>query len=434
MPVRGEPRTKIGLTLMDEELSPIGQFELASAATMQRQQSLSMIPPNPFDQRVRADPYPVYLFMRTVEPVHRSPVGYWILTRYADCKTVLGDKRWSHNADRILEPGRGEFDPVDPTVRLLRASVLFSDAPDHARYLRPLETVMREAMVDIAPRVEQVAGDLVKLMREKGTSGDLIRDFAAPLPLVILADMIGVPGADRGKLQRWARELAAGLDPAVRSAGIVNAGAAAAAFIEYMLERIEARKGGPPGMLSKLAADPGKLSTWELIANLTAFLVIGIETTTNLIGNGMLALMKNPDQMTKLRDRPALIKTGLEELVRFDGPIHLTARAAEEDVEVGGSTIKAGEQAILLLAAANRDPARFRDPDRLDLARTPNPHLGYGGGVHACFAAPLARTIGASAINTLVGELKGLELAGEPTWHDAVTVRGLSKLPVTFTK
>jgi cytochrome P450 len=401
---------------------------------MQRQQPSSMIPPNPFDPRARADPYPVYVFMRTVEPVHRSPVGFWILTRYADCKAILDDKRWSHNADRILEPGRGELDPVDPTVRLLRTSVLFSDVPDHARHLRPLEMAMKDAMLDIAPRVEKVAGDLVTLLREKDTGVDLIHDFAAPLSMVVLAEMIGVPTADRGKLQRWARELASGLDPMVRSTGVLNAGAATAAFVEYMLDRVGARDGKPAGMLAKLAAEHGKLTTWELIANLTAFLMVGLETTTNLIGNGMLALMRNPDQMTKLRERPALIKSGLEELVRFDGPIHLTARVADEDVEVGGSTVKAGEQAILLLAAANRDPARFKDPDRLDLARTPNPHLGFGAGLHACFAAPLGRMIGTSALNTLVAELKGLELAGEPKWNEAVTVRGLSRLPVTFRK
>jgi cytochrome P450 len=220
----------------------------------------------------------------------------------------------------------------------------------------------------------------------------------------------------------------------VRSTGVVNAGAASAAFVEYMLDRIGEGKAATAGMLAQLVAKPGKLTTWELIADLTAFFVMGLETTSNLIGNAMLALVRNPDQMTKLRQRPSLIKSGLEELVRFDGPIHLTARVADSDVEVGGTGVKAGEQAILLLAAANRDPARFKDPDRLDLARALNPHLGFGAGAHLCFAAPLARLLGASAINTLVAELDGLELAGEPTWHDAVTVRGLSKLPVTFTK
>ena len=389
---------------------------------------------NPFDRRARPDPYPIYQYMRTVEPVHHSQVGFWILTRYADCKAVLEDKRWSHGADRLLEPGRGELDPVDPTVRLLRASMMFSDPPDHKRHRDALESVMTEAMQDMAPRSKRVATDLVKLMREKRKTGvDLIRDYAAPLPLVVLADTLGVPPADRGWLQRWGRDLASGLDPMIRSTGVVNAGAAAAAFVEYFLDRIGAgRANSTKGMLARLVAEPGKLTTWEMIADLTAFFVTGLETTSNLIGNAMLALLRNPEQMTKLRQRPTLIKSGLEELVRFDGPLHLTARVADEDVEVGGTTMVAGEQAIVLLAAANRDPARFKEPDRLDLARTVNPHLGFGAGVHACFAAPLARLLAASAINTLSAELDGLELAGEPIWNDAVTVRGLSHLPATF--
>jgi pimeloyl-[acyl-carrier protein] synthase len=400
---------------------------------MQRQQSSSMIPKNPFDRRARSDPYPVYQFMRTVEPVHRSQMGFWILTRYADCKAVLDDSRWSHNADRIFEPGRRELDPVDPMVRLLRASMLFSDPPDLLRHREPFEAVMKEAMQDITPRVTWVATNLVKLMRERESGVDLIRDYAALLPLVVLADMLGIPPADRGKVQRWSRDLASGLDPMIRATGVVIAGAASAAFVEYMLGRIGAnRSDAAPDMLARLVAKPGKLTTWELIADLTAFFVIGLETTSNLIGNAMVALLRNPDQMAKLRQRPSLIKSGLEELVRFDGPLHLIARVADESVEVGGTTIAAGEQAIVLLAAANRDPARFKQPDRLDLARAANPHLGFGAGLHACFAAPLARLLGTSAINTLVVELEGLEIAGEPKWSDTVTMRGLSHLPVTF--
>jgi len=392
-----------------------------------------MIPANPFDRRARSDPYPVYQFMRTVDPVYHSPGGLWILTRYADCNAVLNDQRWSHSADRIFEPARGEFEPMDPTVRLLRASVMFSDPPDHARHREPLEAAMKETMEGLAPRVERVATDLVKLIREREKGVDLIRDYAGIIPLVVLGDMLGIPPADRAKVNRWGRELASGLDPLVRSSGVVVAGAASVAFVEYLLNRIEESRGaGGAGMLGQLAAHPGKLTTWELIADLAAFFFTGLETTVDLIGNAMLALLRHPDQTAKLRQRPALMKSGLEELVRFDGPVHLTARVANEDVEVGGATIKAGEQAIVLIAAANRDPARFKDPDRLDLARAVNPHLGFGGGIHACFAAPLARTIGAGAISTLIAELKGLELDGEPKWRDSVTMRGLSHLPVTI--
>ena len=174
-----------------------------------------MIPVDPFDRRARHDPYPVYQFMRTVEPVHRSPVGFWILTRYADCRRVLEDKHWSHDADRILEPMRGEGNPMDPTVRLLRASINFSDPPDLSRHRRLLEPALKRSMKGIAPRIERVAGDLIKLMREKKAGADIAIDYATPLPIVILAEILGIPPADRGALQRWARDLADGIGPSL---------------------------------------------------------------------------------------------------------------------------------------------------------------------------------------------------------------------------
>jgi cytochrome P450 len=218
----------------------------------------------------------------------------------------------------------------------------------------------------------------------------------------------------------------------VRSSGIATAGAAASAMVEYMLGRIEGARDIPtPGLIGGLAASAGKLNTWELIADITAFLVMGVEMTSGLIGNGMLALLRDPDQLDKLRRQPSLLESGLEELVRFDGPIHLTARVATENAEVGGTNIRAGDQAIVLLAAANRDPARFTTPDRLDLARADNAHLGFGGGTHSCFAAPLARMLGGTAITKLLAGFKSIELAGDPAWNDTVTLRGLNRLPVS---
>jgi cytochrome P450 len=400
---------------------------------MQRSGPSSMIPINPFDRRARPDPYPVYQYMRTVEPVHKSPVGYWILTRYDDCLMVLEDPRWSHNADRILEPTRGESDAVDPTVRLLRASIAFSDPPQHAQHRRPLEAAIKTALKARAPRIKTVAEGLIKLMRRKDSGVDLIRDYATPLPVVILTDLLGIPASDRIQVQRWGRDLASGLDPAIRAQGIVRAGAAATAIVEYMLERIEAGRRAPDSsLISELAGKPTKLKTWELIADLTVFLVTGIETASGLIGNALLALLRNPGELDKIRQRPALLDTGLDELIRFDGPLHLTARVAREELEVGGVKIKAGEQALALLAAANRDPARFTDPDGLDLAREVNPHLGFGAGTHKCFAEPLAKLLCREAITAMVAGLDDVALEGEPQWNESVTLRGLSRLPVTF--
>jgi cytochrome P450 len=203
---------------------------------------------------------------------------------------------------------------------------------------------------------------------------------------------------------------------------------------EYLLGRIEsAREGATPGsLIAELATKPNGLKAWELIGDIAAFVVTGLQTVSGLIGNAMLALTQNRDQFERLRIERSIIDSALEELVRFDGPLHLTARVATADLEVGGVRIAAGEQAIVLLAAANRDPAHFHEPDRLDLGRTGNDHLGYGVGVHACFAAPLARLVCGKAITALLGGLDGIELSGEPTWNDSVTMRGLSSLPVTF--
>ena len=360
-------------------------------------------------------------------------MGYWILTRYDDCLTVLEDPRWSHDADRILEPGRTESDSIDPTVRLLRASIAFSDPPQHALHRRPLETAIKAALKATAPRITTVAQGLIKLMREKETGADLIRDFATPLPVVVLTDLLGIPASDRIQIQRWGRDLASGLDPSIRAQGVVRAGAAATAMVEYILERIEAGRRAPDSsLIGGLAAKPGKLKTWELIADLTVFLVTGIETASGLIGNAMLALLRNPGELEKIRREPALLDSGLDELIRFDGPLHLTARVANKDIEVSGVKIAAGEQAIALLAAANRDPARFSDPDRLDLARKDNPHLGFGAGTHKCFAEPLAKLLCREAITSLVNSVDGLALDGDPLWNDTVTLRGLGRLPVTF--
>lgn len=391
----------------------------------------SFIPLNPFDQRARANPYPLYDYMRTVEPIHHSPVGFWILTRYEDCRTVLESDRWSHDADSILEPGRGEGDPVDATVRLLRASVAFVDKPRHTQHRRLLEWAVRSGLNGVALRTRNVAADLISLMREKGAGADLVRDYAAPLPLVILTDLLGVPAADRPYLQRWGRDLAAGLDPGVTRGKVLKAGAAATAFVEYMADQLDAaRNERSGGVIAALPSRSRSLRTWEVIADLTTMLVLGIETSRNLIANGILALLRHEDQLSAVRERPALMERGVEELIRYDGPIHMTARAAAADVEVGGQSIKAGEQAIVLLGAANHDPARFAEPHRLVLDRAENDHLGFGAGTHACFAAPMARMICASAIFELIRLVDNLQLAGEPDWSDTVVMRGPRALPV----
>ena len=388
-----------------------------------------MIPVDPFDRRARPDPYPVYQYMRTVERIHKSPLGFWILTRYADCRQVLEDRRWSHDADRILEPARGPDEPTDPTVRLLRSSILFSDPPEHAKHLRPLEGVVRKAAKSTEQRATAVAHDLVSLMREKGGRVDLIQDFSSPLAVVVICDLLGIPAADRLAVQRWGRELASGLDPMIRAAGVIRAGAASAALVEYLLDRIDSATLGS-GALHDLATMPRKVRTWGLIADLAVLIATGLEATSAFIGNAALALVRHPDVRHELAGRPDRRPSAVEELLRFDSPVHLTARAATVDIDLDGHTVAAGEQVIVMLGAANRDPSRFQDPDRLDISRQDNQHLAFGHGAHSCFAAPLARLIGGPAVMTLAG--LEMDLAGDPAWLDTVTMRGLRQLPVTL--
>ncbi len=393
---------------------------------MKRHDASSLIPANPFDRRAREDPYPVYQFMRMVDPVHRTPAGLWVVTRYADCRAVLEGDQWSHDANRILEPGRAELDPIDPTVRLLRASLMFADPPDHGAHRLLLEKALKPAMVQVDARAARTAAGLIKLMLEK-PAVDLVHDYAMPLALVVLCDLIGISAGDRTLVRAWSRELSRGVDPTVRPVAVAKAASAATGIVEYLLDRLD--EGANEGLLALLHGKRGDRRTWEVIANVTAFLVMGIEASSALIGNGLLALLRNPGQLGMLRAHPKNIEAAIEELIRYDGPVHLTARVATEEVAVGGKTIPAGEQVIVLLAAANRDPAVFPDPDQLDLARQPNEHMGFGLGVHACFAAPLARRLAKSAISAVVEGVPELTLAGEPEWSGSVTLRSLERLP-----
>jgi cytochrome P450 len=346
---------------------------------------------------------------------------------------VLEDSRWSHSADSILEPGRGEAQAVDPTVRLLRASILFNDGRAHAQHLRVIEPAFKGLIKGIDERIERTARGLVAIMREKGSDAELMHDFAGPLALVTVADLMGVPAKDRAMLDRWGRDLAMGLDPSIGGRRVARADAASAAIVEFFLDSIDAAASHrTPGLISELIDRRGKLGTFEIIADLVAMFVTGVQASSGLIGNGVLALLRNPDQLDALRARPALMKTAVEELARYDSPVHLTARVAESDVEFGTASIAAGEQVLLLLGAANRDPDRFPNPDRLDLSRKDTAHLAFGAGTHMCFARPLATAMAAAAITTLANSLPALALAGEPEWNPTVTLRVLAKLPVAI--
>ncbi|HVD00788.1 MAG TPA: cytochrome P450 [Candidatus Dormibacteraeota bacterium] len=398
---------------------------------MQRRGSL--LPVNPFDVRARPDPYPVYQYMRSVEPVHLSPAGFWVLTRYEDCRQVLDGDGWSHDAGALLEPQRAEGDPVDPTVRLLRASLLFADPPALAARREVVERALRRPAAKIGERAAEVAGRLLALIEEREPTADLARDFSVPLGLVAVADTFGVAAADRISLQRWSRDLVAGLDPGIRAAGVASAAAAAAALAEYWLGRLDAARredgDGPVDVMAR-----SEIGSWQAAADLGVLFVLAVETTSALIGNALLALLRDQAVRERLAADPGLAGPVVEEAARLDGPWHLTARSAIQRQSIGGSAIEAGELAVLLLAAANRDPAVFPEPDSLRLDRQGPPHLGFGGGPHECLARPFAAAVATAGLGRLAPLLAGIEADGDPEWNPTVTLRGLRRLPVRLAR
>jgi cytochrome P450 len=383
---------------------------------------------NPFLPEVRLDPYPVYQQLREREPVQwNEHIEIWTLTRYADVAAVLRDGRMSADrttADRFrLPPGRQIYQ-----------SMLTLDPPDHTR----LRTLVNKAFTPttvsrLRPRIQALVDEILDKAEEEG-SLEVIADLAYPLPVTVIAEMLGVPPEDYQIFKDWSATLAANLDPL--RAGEMREAAfdARDALSEYLSGIVEKRRARPrDDMISALLAveESGDvLSHRELLIMCNLLLIAGHETTVNLIGNGLRALLTHPDQLERLRDEPDLIETAVEELLRFDSPVQLTGRVVSEDLEVGGVQMRPGHFVMVLLGAANRDPAQFPDPDRLDLARHPNQHLSFGRGIHFCLGAPLARVEGQVAIGSLVRRFPRLRLDGEPVQRDTVTLRGLESLPV----
>jgi pimeloyl-[acyl-carrier protein] synthase len=394
---------------------------------------------NPFLPEVHEDPYPLYHQLRAADPVHRSPLGFWVLTRHADVLAVLRDARMSRDPRRSerMELLRSSAE-VDELLSSEEAapSMLFVDPPDHTR-LRALVTkaFTPGAVERLRPRIEAIVAELLDRAVNAGEM-DVVEDLAYPLPVTVICELFGVPEPDRDRFRAWSRELVRLLDPLVPADSLERALRARQALRAYLRELIAERRAHPTGdLLTALIAteDQGRqLSEPELVSMCVLLLVAGHETTVNLIANGTLALLRNPEARAGLRVGAELPGSAVEELLRYDSPVQFTSRHALADLEIGGRHVRAGETAISVLGAANRDPAQFPDPDRLDLARAPNRHLAFGGGIHFCLGAPLARVEARIAIGALLARLPGLELGPRPpVRRDTVTLRGLSSLPVT---
>jgi len=391
---------------------------------------------NPMDPEFLADPYPTYHRLRAEDPVHQSPLGFWVLTRYEDVSAVLRDARFIKEPLAALVAARFGAD----VPRGMGLSMLDRDPPDHTRLRALVSKVFTPRVVEgLRPRIREIVDGLIARVHAVGTM-DLIEEFAYPIPVNVICEMMGVPVKDHERFKGWSLDIARGLDSVwlPPDSEIPRRSAAARHAISgYFRELIAARRASPRGdLLSALIAaeEAGdKLSEEELMATCILILIAGHETTVNLIGNGVLALLRHPDELDRLRRTPALITSAVEELLRYDGPVQRTARVASDDATIGGRTIRKGDMVMPFIGAADRDPAQFPDPDRLDLSRADNRHLAFGWGIHFCLGAPLARVEGQIAIDALVRRLPRLALVGDtPEYRQSLTLRGLKTLPVKF--
>jgi cytochrome P450 len=386
----------------------------------------------------RADPYPRYARLRAEAPVHQSMFGFWALTRYDDCQQVLRHpgvgKDLSGAASSI---GLTEEQAAEQArFRNDRSNMLIADPPDHTR-LRGLATraFTPRTVESLRPRIVSLVDELLDAIGEGEV--DVMDALAFPLPVTVIGEMLGVPREDRAGLRPLVRALTAVLELVVSPDALAEAIKADAALDDYFSHLVAERRAHPrEDLLSQLiqAEDEGdQLTEEELISTTVLLFAAGFETTTHLIGNGLLALLRHPDQLDRLRADHGLLRPAVEELLRYDSPVQLAARTAYEDLSIGGQRIEAGSIVLALLGAGNRDPAKFSDPERLDLGRAEATPISFGGGIHFCLGAALARLEGQIVFDRLLARFPTMELVGgPPTVRDSLTLRGLVDLKVRF--
>ncbi len=387
---------------------------------------------NPLSRRVFTDPYPAYAALRTRDPVHWSRLsGAWVVSRYEDIDAVLRDHRRFSNDFEHRTPSRRRRGQLNPAVD---KSMLFVDPPDHTR-LRSLvsKAFTPKTIETMELRVRQIMSDLLDQIPDPA-SFDLMQAIADPLPVIVIAELIGVPPEDRAQFKVWSDQRARTLEPTITARERDIAAEAGKALRDYFLGIISERRAAPrDDLISALVAveEAGdKLTEDEMMVMLRLLLVAGNETTTNLIGNGMLALLRHPEQLQRLRQQPDLMPAAIEELLRYDSPVQTDIRTALEDLELGGKHIHKGQGVLLLIGSANRDPEVYRDPDRLDFARHAASHIAFGRGIHHCLGAPLARLEGRIAFEMLLERFDDIRLLTDrPPFKDHVVLRGLETLP-----
>ncbi|HZS76348.1 MAG TPA: cytochrome P450 [Ktedonobacteraceae bacterium] len=391
-----------------------------------------------------ANPYPLYEQLRESGPVYWDErVGGWTVTGYAEVAALLRDGRLSASRFMIdtswIPEGAREY--LEPTARALSRQMLFRDPPDHTRLRMLVAKAFTPRMVEqLRPTITQIANELLDKAEGSGQM-ELMREFAYPLPAIVIATMLGVPPEDRDQFNRWSQHFGSLLDGGdYTMEGLFEAMVGVTEFIAYFRDMIHKRRTTPKDDLMQALIDAEErgdaLNEDELLGNCVLLLAAGHGTTMHLIGNGTLALLRNPEQRNLLQkhlDDPAFLSLAVAELLRYESPVQMTSRNARESLEIGGKQVQAGQEVILCLGAANRDPAQFHDPDRLNLGRPENKHLAFGLGIHFCLGAPLARLEGEIAFSTLFRRFPHLRLATEEVeWLQSLVFRGLKELPVAL--
>jgi cytochrome P450 len=382
-----------------------------------------------------ANPYPTYRQLREANApfwlAHGGPTGgMWLVTRYADVATLLKEAYTTKDATRFTPPE--QVTPFDHNL-------LAKDPPDHTR-LRALanQAFTPNRVKDLEPRIRQIVDDLIAQIQSEGGM-EFMADFALPLPVTVIAELLGVPPEDQETFHAWSNQMVTGFDAVRRSeATVKQSEGATLALGHYFADLVHRRRQQPRDDLISaltLARDAqDRLTEDELLAMCMLLLIAGHETTVNLLGNGLLALLQHPDQLALIKSRPDLLPLAVEEMLRFESPVQrATFRVTTKSFEIGHTTIEQGQQVSAVIGAANRDPDQFPQPDTFDMMRQPNRHLAFGLGMHFCLGAPLARTEARIGFARLLAQLPNLQLVSQtPDWSTNTFFRGLRRLPVTF--
>jgi cytochrome P450 len=390
------------------------------------------------DPEVLANPYPLFHRLRSEDPVHWDAFLHtWVVTRYVDVLEVLhtfsADR--THTPEKLQAMGLSQMGPI---AQLMVKQMLFMDPPAHTRLRSLASYAFSPARVAVLrSHIREIVNRLLDEIASKGEM-DIIADLAEPLPGIVTAEMLGVPSDDRLRLKEWSADFAEMLgnfqhNPE-HAPRMIRAVQDMTAYFRDTIRRMENHpQEGLVHSLMTAEVNGDRLTEEEVVANSIVTMVGGQETTTNLIGNGVLTLLRNPDELKRLQQDPSLVPSAVEEMLRYESPSQHTGRIAPEDVELGGKTIRKGQAVMAVMAAANRDPERFPNPDRFDVARADNRHLAFGYAAHFCFGAALARVEGQEVFEAIIRRLHDLELAPTRlTWRNNLGLRGLNALPVKF--